>query len=92
MAGFDVASPSRVHQILGEQRAYEAALVAEEEQRMEARREATVKRLQIEATQDQARFVHQKLIAALFGKSVTQWGDSEQAMYSQIVAWLEAKQ
>ena len=57
----------------------------------EAKRKASVKRAKIERSQDQARIVHQKLIAALFGKSVTQWGDSEKAMYEQIVAWLENK-
>ena len=92
MAGFDVASPSRVHQIMGEQKAYEAALVAQEEKRMAAKRKASEERSQIERTQDQVRIVHQRLIAALFGKSVRQWGDSEKAMYEQIVAWLEAKQ
>jgi hypothetical protein len=92
MAGFDMASPSRVHEIMREQKAYEAALVADEKKRMEAKREESVKRAKVERSQDQARIVHQRLIAALFGKSVTQWGKSENAMYEQIVAWLEAKQ
>ena len=88
----ETASPSTVHAIMREQKAHEAALVAQEEKRMEAKRAASVKRLKVERTQDQARIVHQKLIASLFARPVTQWGDSEQAMFEQIVAWLEAKQ
>ena len=88
----ETASPSTVHEIMREQKAHEAALAAEEERRLAAKREESVKRSKIERSQDQARIVHQKLIAALFGKSVTQWGDSEKAMYEQIVAWLENKQ
>ena len=87
----ETASPSTVHEIMREQKEREAALVAEEEKRSEAKRKASEERLKVERSQDQARIVHQKLIAALFGKSVSQWRDSEQAMFEQIVAWLENK-
>ena len=83
------ASPGRVREILLEQRAHEAALAAEEEKRLAARRAESARRLEIEKTQVEVRIACQKLTVALWGQPAKSWNPRQQEMFALICDWLE---
>jgi len=88
----ETASPSTVHAIMREQKAHEAALAAEEERRLAAKREESVKRQQIEREQTQVRIIHQRLVAKLFAQPAKNWDQRQSELFAVICDWLENKQ
>lgn len=78
-------TPSRVSEILAEQKAHDAKLAADAEAARLARADGRLERLRLEKLQDEVRFTNTKLMAKLWATPRAKWNEEQAITYAMIV-------